>query len=191
MYEQYWTVYGNIQHWISSANYTWSSCIKMSYKDTSSCYRLQICHYLNDTMNKSTRNSTYINGIFTMNIWHTYSKPRRASWHVSNQSFLGFSFTRVAKSKVRRSNVQRFSAFSLYIESVMCPDKPKSVSLKSGDLGGPCCELQHLTHFPDAFHALGCAEDRNTKHLQTVHVRPSCVLDGVEDVNQTWYFRKK
>ena len=125
-----------------------------------------------------------------MNIWHAYSKPRRTSLHVSDQSFLGFSFTRFAESKVWRSTGQRFSAFSLYIESAMCSDKQKSVSLKSGDLGGPCCELQ-LTHFPDAFHALGCAEDRNTKYLLAVHLRPICALDGVEDVNQTWYFRKK
>ena len=157
----------------------------------SNFYRLQICHYLNDTMNKSTRNSTYINGIFTMNIWQAFSKPRRAFWHVSDQSFLGFSFTRDAKSKVLRGNGQRFSAFSFYIEFFMSPDKQKSVILKSGDLGGPCWELQQLTHFPDAFHALGCAEDRNTTYSLAVHLRPSWIFDGVGDVNQTWYFLQK
>jgi len=43
------------------------------------------------TVNKKTRNSTYINGIFIVYIWHAYSKPRRASLHVSDQSFEDFS----------------------------------------------------------------------------------------------------
>jgi len=51
--------------------------------------------------------------------------------------------------------------------------------------------LQQLTHFPDTFYAVGCAEDRDTKYLQVVLLsQPICVLDYVEDVNQT-YFRNK
>jgi hypothetical protein len=104
-----------------------------------------------------------VNGIFTMNIWHAYSKPRRASWHVSDQSFSGFCFTRI------QSVPEQWTArccFYLINRIRNVPHKQKSVILKSGDLGDPCCGLQPLTHRPGTFHALGCAEVRDTKYLQ-------------------------